>query len=75
MRDVDRIDGTDFLRIESYLHYTFHEIPYSVVREPRVDEYSYILILGIFYIDEELSMSEGCEDHKNMEKIPKKNLG
>lgn len=75
MGDIDRIDGTDFLRIESDLDRTFHEISDSEVREPCIDEDADIFALRIFYIDEKLGMSEWCDNHAKMEKIPKITLG
>lgn len=63
MRYIDRIDCLDFLSIKSYFRRAFHEISYSIIREPRIDEDSDIFSLIICDIDEEFGMSEGCDNH------------
>lgn len=63
MRDIDRIDSRDFLRINYYLHRAFHEISDCKIREPTIDEDTHILACIVRYIDEEFGMSEWCDDH------------
>ena len=63
MGDVDCIYGREFLSIESDLHTPLHKISYGKFRKPRIDEDTYIFIARVFDIDEELGMSEGCDNH------------
>jgi hypothetical protein len=64
MRDIDRIDRAQFLWIEPEASTALHQISYDIVREPSIDEDPYTIPCWIRYIDEELSMSEGCDDHR-----------
>ena len=61
---IDCIYSLDFTRIKAYLHGTFHKVSYGIVREPCIDEDAHIVSVWIQGIDEELSMSEGCDDHR-----------
>ena len=70
MGDVYCIDGFEFFSIESYLDRTFHEVSDSIIRKPCIDEYTHILIFGVFDIDEEFGMSEWCDDHGGQGKSP-----
>ena len=63
VRDIDRIYRAQTLGIEFYFYIAFHEIAYSIVREPTIYEDPYIVSGRIRYIDEELGMSERSDDH------------
>ena len=63
MRDIDRIYTLHFLGIELDFDWSLHQISDSIVREPAIYEDTYIVSVRIRYIDEELGMSEGGDDH------------
>lgn len=77
MRDIDSVDTRESGSIELYTHRALHHIPDRIVTEPAIHEDTHCLTTRIRDIDEELSMSEGCDNHryylqKNGEKAIKK---
>jgi hypothetical protein len=64
MGDIDIIDQTEYCRIQSNPCPTFHEVSDNKIRKPSIDEKSNIVSIRIVHIDEKLSMSEWCDNHR-----------
>ncbi len=76
MRNINCINRSYFLCIEFYFDWSLHQISYSIVWEPTIDENSYSMTIRIHYVNEEFGMSERGDNHRKIwEKTSRKSRG
>jgi hypothetical protein len=63
MRDIERIDGSQFLVAQSNLYRALHKVSDGIVRVPTIDHDANISTSWILDIDEEFGMSEWGDNH------------